>query len=77
MASGRKYPEELRQRAIRLVGEAREQDERLSQNAAVVRISKLVVLARTRCGCGCGTNVGFQSGWTDPPHRRDENWSDP
>ncbi len=42
MASGRKYPEELKQRAIKLVGEAREHDEGLSQNAAVVRISKLV-----------------------------------
>jgi transposase len=42
MASGRKYPQELKDRAIRLVGEAREQDEGLSQNAAVVRISKLV-----------------------------------
>ena len=42
MSSGRKYPEELKQRAIRLVGEAREQDENLSQHAAVVRIAKLV-----------------------------------
>lgn len=42
MASGRKYPQELKDRAIRLVGEAREQDESLSQHAAVVRIAKLV-----------------------------------
>ena len=42
MSSGRKYPEELKQRAIRLVGEAREQDEGLSQHGAVVRIAKLV-----------------------------------
>jgi transposase len=42
MSSGRKYPEELKQRAIRLVGEARENDENLSLHAAVVRISKLV-----------------------------------
>jgi transposase len=42
MSSGRKYPQELKNRAIRLVGEAREQDEGLSQNAAVVRIAKLV-----------------------------------
>lgn len=42
MASGRKYPQELKDRAIRLVGEAREQDVGLSQNAAVVRIAKLV-----------------------------------
>jgi transposase len=38
MASGRKYPQELKDRAITLVGEAREQDDGLS----VVRISKLV-----------------------------------
>jgi transposase-like protein len=36
MSSGRKYPEELKQRAIRLVGEARESDENLSLHAAVV-----------------------------------------
>jgi transposase len=42
MPSGRKYPEELKQRAVRLVGEARENDEGLSQHAAVVRVSKLV-----------------------------------
>ncbi len=42
MASGRKYPQELKDRAIRLVGEAREQEEGLSQHAAVVRIARLV-----------------------------------
>jgi transposase len=42
MASGRKSPQELKDRAITLVGEAREHDEGLSQHAAVVRISKLV-----------------------------------
>lgn len=42
MPSGRKYPEELKLRAIRLVGEAREQDQGLSQNAAVARVAKLV-----------------------------------
>jgi transposase len=46
MPSGRSYPEELKQRAIRLVGEAREQDEGLSQHAAVTRISKLVGVHR-------------------------------
>ena len=34
----RKYPQELRERAIRLVVEAREQDPALSVNAVVVRI---------------------------------------
>jgi transposase len=42
MASGRKYPEELKQRALRLVAEACEQDGSLSRNAAVVRVAKLV-----------------------------------
>jgi transposase len=42
MPSGRKYPEELKQRAVRLVVEAREQEDGLSQHAAVVRIGKLV-----------------------------------
>jgi transposase len=34
----RKYPQELRERAIRLVQEARQEDAELSVNAAVVRI---------------------------------------
>ena len=38
----RKYPQELRDRAMRLVQEAREQDPELSQNAAVVRIGQRV-----------------------------------
>jgi transposase len=38
----RKYPPELRERAQRLVQEAREQDPRLSLNAAVVRIGPRV-----------------------------------
>jgi transposase len=42
MSSGRKYPQELKERAIRLVGEAREHDAGLSQHAAVTRIAKLV-----------------------------------
>jgi transposase len=36
----RKYPQELRERAMRLVQEAREQDPELSLNAAVVRIGQ-------------------------------------
>ncbi len=42
MAAPRKYPEELRQRAIRLVLEAREQDASLTLNAAVTRIGPRV-----------------------------------
>ena len=42
MPAPRKYPDELRERAIRLVLEAREQDEKLSLNAAVLRIGPRV-----------------------------------
>jgi hypothetical protein len=52
MSKPRKYPEELRSRAVRLVGEAREEEEGLSLHAAVVRIGRLVGCIRTRCGCG-------------------------
>lgn len=38
----RKYPNELRERAVRLVGEAREQEPGLSLNAAVLRIGPRV-----------------------------------
>lgn len=42
MPAPRKYPEELRERAIRLVLEARAEDESLSLNAAVHRIGPRV-----------------------------------
>ena len=42
MPAPRKYPQELRDRAQRLVGEARREDPGLSLNAAVVRIGKRV-----------------------------------
>lgn len=42
MPAPRKYPEELRERAIRLVLEAREQDNKLSLNGAVQRIGQRV-----------------------------------
>ena len=38
MPAPRKYPQELRERAVRLVQEARREDPGLSLNAAVVRI---------------------------------------
>jgi transposase-like protein len=38
MPALRKYPQELRERAMRLVSEARAEDSELSLNAAVVRI---------------------------------------
>ena len=40
MPASRKYPIELRERATRLVVEAREQEPELSLNAAVVRIGQ-------------------------------------
>lgn len=42
MAAPRKYPQELRDRAMRLVAEARREDPELSLNAAVVRIGQRV-----------------------------------
>jgi transposase len=42
MPAPRKYPSELRERAVRLVSEAREQDPELSLNAAVMRIGPRV-----------------------------------
>ncbi len=42
MPAPRKYPEELRERAVRLVLEARSEDEALSLNAAVQRIGPRV-----------------------------------
>ena len=46
MPAPRKYPPELRERAIRLVLEAREQDAGLSLNAAVVRIGPRVGISK-------------------------------
>jgi len=42
MPAPRKYPPELRERALRLVVEAREQEKDLSLNAAVLRIGPRV-----------------------------------
>ena len=42
MPAQRKYPQELRERAVRLVTEAREQEPELSLNQAVVRIGPRV-----------------------------------
>jgi transposase-like protein len=52
MPAQRKYPQELRERALRLVKEARAQDAELSLNAAVVRIGQ-----RT------GVNADTLRGW--------------
>jgi transposase len=51
MASGRKYPVELRERALRMVSEARAQDPGLSMSRAVERIGPRVgVVADTLRG---------------------------
>src|SRR5436305_3039349 len=42
MPAPRKYPQELRDRAVRLVFEAREQEPELSLNAAVLRVGPRV-----------------------------------
>ncbi len=42
MPALRKYPPELRERAMRLVGEARKEDPELSVNQAVIRIGQRV-----------------------------------
>ena len=52
MPAPRKYPQELRERAMRLVQEARAQDPELSLNAAVIRIGQRV-----------GVNTDTLRGW--------------
>jgi transposase-like protein len=52
MAAPRKYPQELRDRAMRLVVEARREDPELSLNAAVIRIGQRV-----------GVNADTLRGW--------------
>ncbi len=52
MPAPRKYPSELKERAVRLVAEARQQDQDLSLNAAVNRIGPRV-----------GVNVDTLRGW--------------
>lgn len=52
MPAPRKYPPELRERAMRLVAEARKEDPELSLNAAVVRVGQRV-----------GVNADTLRGW--------------
>lgn len=52
MSAGRKYPPELRERAVRLVHEAVREDPQLSLNAAAVRIA-------TRVGVNKDTLYGW------------------
>ena len=52
MPAPRKYPPELRERAMRLVAEARKENPELSLNAAVVRVGQRV-----------GVNADTLRGW--------------
>ena len=52
MPAPRKYPQELRERAMRLVQEARKENPELSLNAAVVRV-----------GTRVGVNMDTLRGW--------------
>ena len=52
MPAPRKYPPELRERAMRLVAEARKEDPELSLNAAVARVGQRV-----------GVNADTLRGW--------------
>lgn len=52
MPAPRKYPQELRERAMRLVAEARKEDPELSLNTAVIRIGQRV-----------GVNADTLRGW--------------
>lgn len=52
MSAPRKYPQELRERAMRLVAEARKEDPALSLNQAVIRI-----------GARVGVNSDTLRGW--------------
>jgi transposase-like protein len=52
MPAPRKYPQELRERAMRLVAEARQEDPELSMHQAVARI-----------GTRVGVNVDTLRGW--------------
>jgi transposase len=67
MSAPRKYPEELRERAKRMVAEAREQDGSLSLHAAVNRIGPRVGVQpdtlRTWCRQG-DVDVGKRPGVT-------------
>jgi hypothetical protein len=59
MPAPRKYPSELRERAQRLVAEAREQEPTLSLNQAVLRIGPRVGSSRIRCGAGASRPISM------------------
>ena len=58
MPAPRKYPQELRDRAVRLVTEARQEEPELSVTAAVVRIG-------TKVGVNPDTLRGWVKQWSD------------
>jgi len=63
MPAPREYPNELRERAQRMVAEAMSQDPGLSLNGAVIRIGPRVgvvpdtLMALTECPQGCSSKV--------------------
>jgi hypothetical protein len=59
MPAPRKYPNELRERAVRLVAEARGEDPSLSLNAAVLRVRPRGGLCLTRCGGGASGPISI------------------
>ena len=73
MPAPRKYPNELRERAIRLVREARAEDPRLSLNAAVQRIGPRVGVVPDTLRGWCKQaliDAGEAPGTTTPDARR-------
>lgn len=53
MAAPRKYPEELRERAIRLAIDLVHREPAFSVNAACKRVGEQLASMPTRCGTGC------------------------
>jgi len=52
MPAQRKYPEELRERAVKMVFEVRDQDGK--GRGELARVARQLVFTRRRCGRGCG-----------------------
>ena len=73
MPAPRKYPNELRERSMRLVREAREQDPSLSINAAVKRIGPRVGVVPDTLRGWCkqaGIDAGVLPGTTTGDNKR-------
>ncbi len=73
MSTARKYPQELRERAVRLVEEARREDPALSLNQAAVRISVRVGVNKDTLYGWCKralVDAGELPGQTTADHQR-------